>query len=64
MILTPLQKLETATQTLIANQNNFSVSLQTRQGLIAGAMEVLAECAVEALPSIQEAIRKNKERSK
>jgi len=58
--MTPLQKLETAILTLEANQQNFSVSLKTREALIAGAMEVLAECAVEALPSIQEANRRNK----
>ena len=62
--MTPLPKLETAILTLTANQNNFSVSLSTRQGLIAGAMEVLAECAVEALPSIQEANRRNKRGAK
>ena len=62
--MTPLQRLETAIVTLTVNQTNYAVSLKTRESLIAGAMEVLAECAVEALPSIQEAIRKNKERSK
>ena len=62
--MTPFQKLETAILTLTANQNNFNVGLKTRESLISGAMEVLTECAIEALPSIQEAIRRNKERSK
>lgn len=61
--MTPMQRLETAIVTLTVNQTNYAVSLKTREALIAGAMEVLAECAVEALPSIQEAIRKNKERA-
>jgi len=61
--MTPLQKLKTAILTLQAHYENTHLSSSLRRQLEAGAIEVLVECAIEALPSIQEAIRKNKERA-
>ena len=63
--MTPLQGLETAIHTLKARmEDTREMTSNRREAAIAGAIEVLVECAIKALPSIQEAMRRNKERAK
>ena len=51
--MTPMHKLELAIQTLKARMDDQSVIGARKEAAIAGATEVLAEAALEALPAIE-----------
>jgi len=60
--MTPLQRLEIAILTLKAHKENPAINPNVRKSLEAGATEVLVECALAALPSIEIANARNKSR--
>jgi hypothetical protein len=58
--MTPLQRLETAILTLKAHQQNPNLSPLLRRDLEAGARDVIADCAIAALASIEIANARHK----
>ena len=58
--MTPLQQLELAIQTLKARLDDQSMIGARKEAAIAGATEILAEAAIEALPAIEIVNAKNK----
>lgn len=58
--MTPMQRLELAILTLKAHREDENMPSARREFAIAGATEVLVECALAALPAIEISNLRNK----